>query len=164
MHGILVQKYGGPELIWTELPDPVPNQGEVLVRLAAAGANYMDAGLRTMPRRAWPLPTVLGVEGMGYVTALGEGVRDFAVGDRVAWYYRKGSYAEQLAVPADSLLKVPDVVADETAAAVMMHGLTANHFTTETYAIKPRDTAVVHAAACGVGLTLTQMIKARGAQ
>jgi NADPH:quinone reductase-like Zn-dependent oxidoreductase len=80
----------------------------------------------------------------------------------VAWYYHAGSYAERLAVPAASLVKVPDDVADETAAAVMMQGLTASHLTTETYAVKPGDTAVVHSAAGGVGLTLTQMIKARG--
>jgi NADPH2:quinone reductase len=80
----------------------------------------------------------------------------------VAWYYHRGSYAEYIAIPADTVVTVPDFVDDETAAAVMMQGLTANHFTTETYAIRPGDTAVVHAAAGGVGLLLTQMIKARG--
>ncbi len=99
---------------------------------------------------------------MGYVTALGEGVQDFAVGDRVAWFYHVGSYAELLAIPAASLVEVPREVSDETAAAVMMQGLTAHHFITETYAVRPGDTAVVHAAAGGVGLLLTQMIKARG--
>jgi NADPH:quinone reductase-like Zn-dependent oxidoreductase len=110
----------------------------------------------------WSVPTVLGVEGIGEVTALGDGVRGLAVGERVAWYYHKGSYAEQIAIPADSLVRVPDDIPDETAAAVMMQGLTANHVTTETYPIRPGDTAVVHAAAGGVGLLLTQMIKARG--
>jgi NADPH2:quinone reductase len=163
MHAIFVGDYGGPEVMtWTEVPDPVPGPGEALVRLGVAGVNYMDTGVRTMPMPGWSVPTVLGVEGMGYVAALGEGVQGPAVGERVAWYYHKGSYAEQLAVPANSLVKVPDEVDDETAAAVMMQGLTANHFTTETYAVKPGDTAVVHAAAGGVGLMLTQMIKARG--
>ncbi|MFG1706754.1 quinone oxidoreductase family protein [Nonomuraea sp. M3C6] len=163
MHAIFVGNYGGPEVMtWTELPDPVPGPGEALVRVGVAGVNYMDTGARTTPLPGWSIPTVLGVEGMGYVTALGGGVLDLAVGDRVAWYYHKGSYAEQVAVPADSLVKVPEYVDDETAAAVMMQGLTANHFTTETYPIKPGDTAVVHAAAGGVGLMLTQMIKARG--
>lgn len=89
-------------------------------------------------------------------------MRDLAIGDRVAWFYHPGSYAELLAVPADSLVKVPDGVSDETAAAVMMQGLTASHLSTETYPIGPGDTAVVHAAAGGVGQLLTQMIKARG--
>jgi NADPH2:quinone reductase len=140
MHAIHIGEYGGPEvMIWTELPDPVPAPGKALVRLGAAGVNFM-----------------------GRVTALGDGVRDLTVGDRVAWYYHRGSYAEQLAIPATSLLKVPDEVDDETAAALMMQGLTANHFTTETYAVQPGDTAVVHAAAGGVGQILTQLVKARG--
>jgi NADPH2:quinone reductase len=163
MHAILVSDYGGPEVMsWTELPDPVLRPGEALMRLRVAGVNFMDTGVRRMPLPGWSVPTVLGVEGVGEVTALGEGVGDLAVGDRVAWYYHQGSYAEQLAAPADSLVTVPDAIDDETAAAVMMQGLTANHFTTETYAIQPGDTAVVHAAAGGVGLLLTQMIKARG--
>ena len=111
----------------------------------------MDTGTRSRPLPEWSVPAVLGVEGMGYVAALGDGVRGLAVGDRVAWVYQPGSYAEQLTVPADSLVKVPDDVDDETAAAVMMQGLTASHFTTETFAVKPGDTAVVTAAAGGVG-------------
>lgn len=163
MHAIRITKHGGPQVMtWTELPDPVPGPGEALVRLGVAGVNYMDVGVRTTPTPTWPVPAILGVEGMGYVTALGEGTRGVEVGDRVAWYYHKGSYAEQLAVPAASLVRVPDDIDDETAAAVMMQGLTASHFTTETYAVKRGDTAVVHAAAGGVGLMLTQMIKARG--
>lgn len=163
MHAIHIGEYGGPEVMtWTELPEPVPGPGEVLVRLGVAGVNFMDTGVRTKPVRGWSVPTVLGVEGMGYVTALGDGVRGLAAGDRVAWVYHQGSYAERLAIPADALVKVPEDVDDETTAAVMMQGVTANHFTTETYAVKPGDTAVVHAAAGGVGLMLTQMIKARG--
>jgi NADPH:quinone reductase-like Zn-dependent oxidoreductase len=163
MHAIHIGEYGGPEvMIWTELPDPVPAPGKALVRLGAAGVNFMDVGARTQALPGWSVPTILGVEGMGRVTALGDGVRDLAVGDRVAWYYHRGSYAEQLAIPATSLVKVPDEVDDETAAALMMQGLTANHFTTETYAVQPGDTAVVHAAAGGVGQILTQLVKARG--
>ncbi|MCX4679061.1 quinone oxidoreductase [Streptomyces sp. NBC_01433] len=164
MHAIFVRGYGGPEVMaGTEFPDPEPGPGQALVRLCAAGVNFMDVGARTRPLPTWSLPTVLGVESMGRVTALGHGVRDLTVGDRVTWYYRKGSYAEQLAIPAASLIKVPDDVDDETAAAVMMQGLTASHLTKATYAVKPGDVAVVHAAAGGVGLMLTQMIKARGA-
>jgi NADPH:quinone reductase len=163
MHAIAISDHGSPEVMsWTELPDPVLGPGEALVRLRVAGVNFMDTGVRRMPLPGWSIPTVLGVEGIGEVTALSKGVGDLAVGDRVAWYYHQGSYADRLAVPADSLVRVPDQIDDETAAAVMMQGLTANHFTTETYAIRPGDTAVVLAAAGGVGLLLTQMIKARG--
>ncbi|GIH66993.1 quinone oxidoreductase family protein [Microbispora siamensis] len=163
MHAIRISEYGGAEVMhWTELPDPTPRQGEVLVRLGVAGVNYMDVGVRTGPAPGWTLPAILGIEGMGYVTALGDGVRDFTIGDRVAWYYHRGSYAQQIAIPAESLVRVPEDVDDETAASVMMQGLTANHLTTETYPIKPGDTAVVHAAAGGVGLMVTQMVKARG--
>ncbi|MFB7668062.1 quinone oxidoreductase [Kitasatospora sp. NPDC056138] len=163
MHAIRIEEHGGPEVMrWTELPDPVPGPGEALVRLGAAGVNYMDTGARAQGGPGWEAPVVLGAEGMGYVAALGEGVRGLAVGDRVAWFYHPGSYAELLAVPADSLVKVPDGVPDETAAAVMLQGLTASHLSTETYPVGPGDTAVVHAAAGGVGLLLTQMVKARG--
>lgn len=163
MHAIHITRHGGPEVMtWTELPDPTPGPGEVLVRLAVAGVNYMDVGAREVGGPGWAAPTVLGAEGAGRVIALGPGVDGLAVGDRVAWFYHPGSYAELLAIPAHSVVRVPEDVPDETAAAVMMQGLTANHFTTETYAVRPGDTAVVHAAAGGVGLMLTQMIKARG--
>jgi len=110
----------------------------------------------------WEIPGVIGVEGTGQVSQIGAGVEGLRVGDRVAWFYHRGSFAEYVAIPASTVVAVPDFVDDQTAAAVMMQGLTANHFTTETYAIKPGDTAVVHAAAGGVGLMLTQLIKARG--
>ncbi|MEC3977370.1 alcohol dehydrogenase catalytic domain-containing protein [Amycolatopsis sp. H20-H5] len=97
LHAIFVEQYGGPEVMtWTELPDPVPGPGEVLVRLGIAGVNFMDVGVRTRPLPSWSVPAVLGVEGMGRVASLGEGVRGLTVGDRVAWYYHQGSYAEQL--------------------------------------------------------------------
>ncbi|MFJ1791783.1 quinone oxidoreductase family protein [Kitasatospora griseola] len=163
MHAIRIEEHGGPEVMrWTELPDPVPGAGEVLVRLGAAGVNYMDTGARTSGGPGWAAPVVLGAEGMGYVTALGADVTEFAVGDRVAWFYRPGSYAELLAVSAASLVKVPDEVSDEVAGGLLMQGLTANHLSTETYPIGPGDTAVVHAAAGGVGQLLTQLVKARG--
>ncbi|MER6303897.1 quinone oxidoreductase [Kitasatospora sp. NPDC001539] len=163
MHAIRIEEHGGPEVMrWTELPDPVPGPGEVLVRLGAAGVNYMDVGARSQGAAGWQAPAVLGAEGMGYVTALGAGVTQVAVGDRVAWFYHPGSYAELLAVPADSLVKVPDGIDDETAGGLLMQGLTAHHLSTETHPIGPGDTAVVHAAAGGVGLLLTQMVKARG--
>ncbi|MFB6888765.1 quinone oxidoreductase [Kitasatospora sp. NPDC056327] len=163
MHAIRIEEHGGPEVMrWTELPDPVPGPGEALVRLGAAGVNYMDVGARAEGGPGWAAPAVLGAEGMGYVTALGDGVTGLAVGDRVAWFYHPGSYAELLAVPARSLVAVPDGIDDGTAAAVLMQGLTASHLSTETYPVGPGDTAVVHAAAGGVGRLLTQFVKARG--
>ncbi|MGW3076429.1 MULTISPECIES: quinone oxidoreductase family protein [unclassified Kitasatospora] len=163
MHAIRIEEHGGPEVMrWTELPDPVPGPGEALVRLGAAGVNYMDVGARAEGGPGWAAPAVLGAEGMGHVTALGAGVDGLAVGDRVAWFYHPGSYAELLAVPAASLVKVPDGVPDEVAGGLLMQGLTASHLSTETYPIAPGDTAVVHAAAGGVGRLLTQLVKARG--
>ncbi|MFJ8475568.1 quinone oxidoreductase family protein [Kitasatospora sp. NPDC094011] len=164
MHAIRIEEHGGPEVMrWTELPDPVPGPGEAVVRVAAAGVNFLDIGARSQGGFGWAAPTVLGVEGAGRVTALGAGVTGLAVGDRVAWFYRQGSYAELLAVPAEELVPVPDGIDDGTAAAVMLQGLTASHLSTETYPVGPGDTAVVHAAAGGVGLLLTQLVKARGA-
>ncbi|MFI1523993.1 quinone oxidoreductase family protein [Kitasatospora cineracea] len=163
MQAIRIEEHGGPEVMrWTELPDPVPGPGEVLVRPAAVGVNYMDVGARAQGGPGWAAPAVLGVEGAGYVTALGAGVEELAVGDRVAWFYHPGSYAELLAVPAAALVKVPDGVSDEVAGGLLMQGLTANHLTTETYPVAPGSTAVVHAAAGGVGQLLTQLVKARG--
>lgn len=169
MRAIRIDRHGGPEVMdVAELPDPVPGPGEALVRVAVAGVNYMDVGARQIGGRGWDAPSVLGVEGAGEVLALGEGAaagdgpEGLAVGDRVAWFYHPGSYAELAAIPVTSLVRVPGGVDDETAAAVMMQGLSAHHFTTETYAVRPGDTAVVHAAAGGVGLMLTRMVKARG--
>ncbi|MEV6604293.1 quinone oxidoreductase [Kutzneria sp. NPDC051319] len=163
MRTIHIDRHGGPEVLaWTERPDPTPGPGQAVVRPSAIGVNYMDIGARETGMGGWGAPVTLGVEGAGRIVSVGDGVEDLAVGDRVAWFYVPGSYAELVLAPAESLVKLPDDIDDETAAAVMMQGLTANHFTTETYAIKPGDTAVVHAAAGGVGLMLTQMIKARG--
>lgn len=163
MYAIHIKEHGGPEVTaWTELPDPVPGPGEALVRLSVAGVNYMDTGVRRQSIPGWAPPLVLGAEGVGTVVALGEGVEGLDTGDRVAWYYHVGSYAELLAIPADSLVAIPEGITDETAAAVMMQGITAHHFVTGTCRVKPGDTAVVHAAAGGVGILLTQMIKAVG--
>ncbi|MBO1416765.1 quinone oxidoreductase [Streptomyces sp. FH025] len=165
MYAIRIEEHGGPEVMrWTKLPAPSPGPGEVLVRLAAAGVNFMDVGARRQGGPGWAAPAILGAEGAGYVAALGEGVTELSAGDRVAWFYHPGSYAEFLTVPAHSLVRVPEGVPDETAAALLLQGLTANHLSTETYPLGPDDTAVVHAAAGGVGLLLTQLAKARGAR
>lgn len=146
-----------------ECPDPVLRPGHVLVEIAAAGVNFMDIGVRQ--GMAWtevPNPKVLGVEGAGRVVSVGDEASDFSVGDRVAWVYAPGSYAERHVIPADSLVKIPDAIDDRTAASLMMQGLTASHFATDFYPVQPNDIALVHAAAGGVGLLLSQIIRLRG--
>jgi NADPH2:quinone reductase len=163
MNAIWIEKTGGPEVLQlVDRPAPQPGLGEVLVDIAAAGVNYMDVGTRTGMYTQKPLPMTPGVEGAGRVARLGAGVTGFAVGDRVAWFYAIQSYAQQIAAPAAALVPLPDGIELDTAAAVMMQGLSASHFVTETYAIKPGDWALVHSAAGGLGLMLTQMIKILG--
>ncbi|GLK84371.1 quinone oxidoreductase family protein [Ancylobacter defluvii] len=164
MRAIVMTRAGEPEVLQAvEQPEPAPAAGHVLVDVAAAGVNFMDTGVRR--GLAWapqPNPKVLGVEGAGRVVAVGDGVSQFQPGDRVAWVYAPGSYAERIAIPQDSLVAVPDAIDDRTAAAVMMQGLTASHFATDFYPVQPGDVALVHAAAGGLGLLLTQIIKLRG--
>lgn len=164
VNAIRIAKYGGPEVLRLqpiELPKPGP--GQALVQVIAAGVNFMDVGVRNgMYRHDGVPPFTPGVEGSGRIVALGEGVTGLKIGDRVAWFFSLGSYAEQLIAPVDALVPLPDEIDDLTGAAVMMQGLTASHFVTETYAVKPGDTALVHSAAGGVGLMLTQMIKLLG--
>jgi len=151
------------QLDYGERPDPVPAFGEVLIDVAAAGVNFMDIGARRgMFWTDMPDPKVLGVEGSGRIARLGEGVSDFAVGDRVAWVYVPGSYAGKLAAPAAALVRIPDAIDDRTAAAVMMQGLTASHFATDFYPVQAGDSVLVHAAAGGLGQLLTQIAKLRG--
>ena len=164
MKAIVMTRAGGPEVLQAvEQPEPAPAAGQVLVDVSAAGVNFMDTGVRRS--LAWapqPNPKVLGVEGAGRVIAVGDGVSQFQPGDRVAWVYAPGSYAERIAIPQDSLVAVPDAIDERTAAAVMMQGLTASHFATDFYPVQPGDVALVHAAAGGLGLLLTQIIKLRG--
>ena len=164
MKTIVMTAVGGSEVIdILEFPEPVPGPGEVLVEIAAAGVNFMDIGVRNgMAWHEMPLPRALGVEGAGRVLALGEGVTDLAVGQRVAWVYAPGSYAERLAIPASALVPIPDDIDDRTAASLMMQGLTASHFATDFYPVQPGDVALVHAAAGGLGQLLTQIVKLRG--
>lgn len=155
---------GGPDVLHlAERADPHPGPNEVLVEIAAAGVNFMDVGVRR--GIAWteqPNPKPLGVEGAGKVVLVGPQVRNVKAGDRVAWVYAPGSYADRAVIAADALVPVPDGIDDRTAAAVMMQGLTASHFATDFYPVQPGDTALVHAAAGGLGLLLTQIIKMRG--
>ena len=164
MRAIVMNGAGGREMLeYVERPDPVPGPGEALVEIAFAGVNFMDIGVRQ--GMAWtevPDPKILGVEGVGCVLAVGDGVEDVEPGRRVAWVYAPGSYAERIAIPVASLVPVPNTIDDRTAASVMMQGLTASHFATDFYPVQPGDIAFVHAAAGGVGLLLTQIIKLRG--
>ncbi|OWJ68957.1 quinone oxidoreductase family protein [Inquilinus limosus] len=164
MKAIVMSHPGGPEVLeLVERPEPVPGQGQALVEVAAAGVNFMDIGVRRgqfWPREAEPV--TLGVEGAGRVLALGAGVDGVEVGQRVAWVYVPGSYADRILAPAPALVAIPDEIDDRTAAAVMMQGLTASHFATDFYPVQPGDVALVHAAAGGVGQILTQIIKLRG--
>jgi NADPH2:quinone reductase len=164
MKAVVMNATGGREVLeHVERPDPVAGPGQALVEIAFAGVNFMDIGVRQ--GAAWtatPNPKVLGVEGVGRVLAVGDGVEGVAPGQRVAWVYAPGSYAERIAIPAASLVPVPDAIDDRTAASVMMQGLTASHFATDFYPMQPGDVAFVHAAAGGLGLLLTQIVKLRG--
>ena len=164
MKAIVVEELGGPEvLLLRERPAPVPEAGQILVRISAAGVNFMDTGARRAgSASSRTVPFVPGVEAAGRVIGLGAGVTDIAVGDRVAWIYAYGTYAEQIALPAADAVPVPAAVSDETAAAVMMQGLSAHHFATEAAPVQPGQTVLVHAAAGGLGRILVQLIKMRG--
>lgn len=164
MKAVVMMRQGGPEVMeFVERPEPVPGPGEALVEIAVAGVNFMDVGVRH--GMAWieiPDPKILGVEGAGRVLSVGSGVRNFKPGDRVAWVYAPGSYAERINMPVEALVPIPDDIDDRTAASVMMQGLTASHFATDFYPVQPGDVALVHAAAGGLGLLLTQIIRLRG--
>lgn len=164
MKAVVMKEVGGTDVMeFVDWPEPVARPGHVVVEVAAAGVNFMDIGVRQ--GMAWtdiPNPKVLGVEGAGRVLAVGDGAGEFEVGDRVAWVYAPGSYAQRQSVPTASLVKIPDTVDDRTAASAMMQGLTASHFATDFYPVQPGDIALVHAAAGGVGLLLTQIIRLRG--
>jgi NADPH:quinone reductase len=163
MKAIQVKQVGGPEAMQSvELPIPQPKPNEAVVKLAASGVNFIDVYFRE-GRYKSPLPFVLGQEGAGVVTAVGADVKMFKMGDRVAWTGLLGSYAEYAAVPADRLVPLPQGVSDQQAAAAMLQGMTAHYLSHDTYPLKRGETALVHAAAGGVGLLLTQMAHNIGA-
>ena len=164
MRAIQVSRTGGPEVLeLVDLPVPQPAQGQVLVKVEAAGVNFIDTYLRE-GRYPAPLPFVVGQEGAGTVAALGEGVTGFHEGERVAWTGVRGGYAEFAAIPASELVHVPEGISADHAAAAMTQGLTAHYLAYDTYAIQSGDTILVHAGAGGVGLLLTQIAKMRGAR
>lgn len=157
-------KHGGPEVLtYEDTPEPSPAAGQAIVKLEAIGLNYIDTYHR---EGLYPvdLPCIPGVEGAGTVTALGEGVTEVKVGDRVGYAGAIGSYAELAAVPVDRLVPLPAGVAADDAAAVLLQGMTAHYLATGSYPLKAGDTALIHAAAGGVGLLLVQMAKMRGAR
>jgi NADPH2:quinone reductase len=166
MKAIRVESYGGPEqLVYSEVDKPEPKDGEALVRLDAIGVNFIDVYHRT-GLYPLPLPFTPGSEAAGVVEAVGPGVKadDVAVGDRVAYAMGPGSYAEYATVSAQRLVKMPLGVDAQRGAAAMLQGMTAHYLVTSTYALKEGDSALVHAAAGGVGLLLVQMAKLKGAR
>jgi NADPH2:quinone reductase len=159
---IVVRSTGGPEVLELEKSElQTPGAGDLVVSVAATGVNFIDVYHRT-GYYPMPLPFTPGSEGAGTVVAVGDEVTGFAEGDHVAWSAAPGSYAQQVIVPATAAFKVPDGVEDEVAAAAMLQGITAHYLITSTYAVKPGDTVLVHAAAGGVGLLLVQLAKFRG--
>jgi NADPH2:quinone reductase len=164
MRAIRVHACGGPEALrYDEIATPEPQAGEALVEIAAAGVNFIDVQHRAGRYKPPALPFTLGSEGAGTVTAVGAGVSEVAVGDRVAYAMVLGAYAEHAVVPAKRLVKVPAAIDLKTAAAVMLQGLTAHYLTQSTYTIRSGDTALVHAAAGGAGQLITQVARLRGA-
>ncbi|HMI58605.1 MAG TPA: quinone oxidoreductase [Gemmatimonadaceae bacterium] len=164
MRAIQIKRYGGPEVLeLVELPDPVPGPGEALVRVHIGGVNFTDIYQRT---GTYPgtLPFTPGVEGVGVVEKLGSGVTEVKVGDRVGWAMIKGSYAELAVLPAQRLVPVPASVDDRTAAAILLQGMTAHFLLTDCYPVKKGQWILIHAAAGGVGLLLTQVAHRMGAR
>ena len=164
MKAIQVKQPGGPEVLEVvDLPVPEPRSNEAVVRLSASGVNFIDVYHRE-GRYKVPLPFVPGQEGAGVVTAVGSDVTAVKAGDRVAWTGLLGGYAEYAAIPADRLVAIPEGVTDQQAAAAMLQGMTAHYLCHDTYILKRRETALVHAAAGGVGLLLVQMAHNIGAR
>ena len=164
MRAIRPRQTGGPDLLAIqELPTPEPAADQVLVRVDAAGVNYIDvyhlSGLYPLPS---PLP--IGLEGAGTIEKLGEGVTGMRVGERVAWASVPGSYASHVVAPVDKLVPVPDGVATDVAAALLLQGMTAHYLTRSVFPLQPGHVALVHAAAGGVGLLLLQLARRAGAQ
>ena len=164
MKAIQITSTGGPEVLeYRTVPDPVPNPNEVLIQVHTSGVNFIDVYFRDGHYKA-PLPLILGGEGSGYIATLGADVAGFKVGDPVAWFGPLGSYAQLAVVPADRIVRVPSGMDMGTAAALMVQGATAYCLSHFTYSLKPGDTALIHAAAGGVGFLLTQMATLRGAR
>ena len=164
MKAVRVHTLGGPEVLtYEDVDEPRPGAGEAVVKIAASGVNYLDVQYRIGRVKA-PLPFVIGSEASGVVTEIGSGVTEVKVGDRVGWAMTLGSYAEYASVPAWKLVVLPAGLDMQVAAGVMLQGLTAHYLTHSTFALKPGDTALVHAAAGGVGSVIVQVARIIGAR
>ena len=162
MKAVRVHAHGGVDaLTFDDVPEPTPGPGQVVVRLAAAGVNFIDTYQRSGQYRA-DLPITLGAEGAGEVVAVGEGVEDVSVGQHVGSTNFAGAYAELATAPAERVVPVPQGIADETAAAALLQGMTAHYLLYDSYPVKAGDTILVHAAAGGMGLLLTQLASRMG--
>ncbi len=162
---IRIHAYGGPEAMqWDDVPTPEPGPAEVLVHHTAIGLNYIDVYFRTGLYKAPALPATLGMEAAGVVSAIGSEVTSIAVGDRVAYATGPiGAYSTDRVISADRVVRLPDGIGDQTAAAMMLQGMTAQYLLRRTYPVKHGDTVVIHAAAGGVGLIMCQWAKYLGA-
>jgi len=164
MKTVRIHKAGGPEaLTYEDVPEPTPKAGEAIVKVEAAGVNYVDVYQRSGQYKL-ELPITLGLEAGGTVTAVGPGVTEVQVGDKVAYTGVPGAYAQYAAVPAQRLVVLPQGVSTWQGAAAMLQGMTAHYLACSTYPLKSGDTALVHAAAGGVGLLLCQIARMRGAR
>jgi len=164
MHAIRIRATGGAEKLQSEeIPLPEPKSGEVRFRVETAGVNFIDIYQRT-GLYAVPLPAVLGSEAAGIVTALGAGVTTVKVGDHIATARAAGAYAAEATAPADHVVPIPAGIDSRQAAAIMLQGMTAHYLACSTFELKPGDSALVHAAAGGVGLLLIQIAKLKGAR
>lgn len=164
MKAIQIAQHGGPDVLHlTEIDRPVAASGQALVRVRAAGVNFVDIYVRE-GRNSYgvPLPHVLGQEGAGVIEAVGTNVKDFHVGDTVAWCMSAGGYAEYAVVPENKLVHVPPAVPLEQAAAILLQGMTAQYLIRSTFPLQSGDTALLHAGAGGVGLLLIQMASQMG--
>ena len=161
---VRVHQYGGPEVLtYEEIELAPPGPGELRVRQTAIGVNYIDTYFRTGHYQAPSLPFIAGNEGAGEVTAIGDGVSGFAVGDRVAYVTALGCYTAERNVPAAVAVKLPEGISDEIAAAIMLKGMTVEYLLHRSYKVQAGDTILLHAAAGGVGLILSQWAKKLGA-
>jgi NADPH2:quinone reductase len=164
MKAVYIEQTGGAEALqFGDQPKPEAGEGQALVKISASGVNFIDTYHRTGLYKL-PMPAILGSEGAGIVEATGDGVKTVKPGDRVAWAMTRGSYAEYAAVPEAQLIKLPDGVSLDDAAAAMLQGMTAHYLTHSTFPLKPGHVALVHAAAGGTGRLIVQMAKMLGAR
>lgn len=164
VHAIRIHQYGGPEVMkWESVDLPAPEPGEVRIRQTAVGLNYIDVYHRSGLYPLGGLPATIGMEGAGIVVAIGATVKGLEIGDRVAYANPIGAYAEERNIPADRVVKLPDAIADRTAAAMMLQGMTAEYLLRRTFKVGPETVMLFHAAAGGVGLIACQWARHLGA-